>query len=310
MSRSGAGKNGFYLSLRGYDPEFDYWSITRQARGRRVIPSDPGRSLLLTKPTGMVPHKGGVRFEADSLEYRVIAEWIAAGQPEPTTEDPRITQLEILPKQIVVQPGVNQQFLIRAHFSDGHIEEVTQWPNSVPQTLPSQKLTRGDSQKSKGTAKVPSSPGIWGQNVVGIITSPYDQKIPEHVYTSGADNLIDRHVNAKLKSLSIPPSPLCADSEFIRRVYIDTLGILPTEAETRAFLLSSEPDKRNQLIDTALARPEFVDYWTYRWSDLFLLSGERLRPMALDAFSKWIREQVEKNTPWDEFARQVILAKG
>jgi hypothetical protein len=121
------GKNGFYLSLRGYDPVFDYWSITRQARGRRVIPSDPGRSLLLTKPTGMVPHKGGVRFDAESLEYRVLAEWIAAGQPEPTEDDPRITQLEILPKQIVVQPGVSQQFLVRAHFSDGRVEDVTQW---------------------------------------------------------------------------------------------------------------------------------------------------------------------------------------
>jgi hypothetical protein len=304
------GKNGFYLSLRGYDPVFDYWSITRQARGRRVIPSDPGRSLLLTKPTGMVPHKGGVRFDAESLEYRVLAEWIAAGQPEPTEDDPRITQLEILPKQIVVQPGVSQQFLVRAHFSDGRVEDVTQWAkySSTNSTVADVDDLGRAELKGHGEGSIVA----WylGQNVVGTITSPYDQNVPDHLYAGGSENLIDKHVNEKLKSLNIPPSPVASDSDFIRRVYLDTLGILPTEAEAKQFLLSSEPNKRNKLIDDVLARPEFVDYWTYRWSDLFLLSGERLRPVALDAFSKWIREQVEKNTPWDEFARDVILAKG
>jgi hypothetical protein len=306
-----AGKNGFYLSLRGYDPEFDFWSITRQARGRRVIPSDPGRSLLLTKPTAMVPHKGGLRFDEGSLEYRVIAEWIAAGQPEPRNDDPRITALEILPKQIVVQPGVEQQFVVRAHFSDERVEDVTRWArfNSTNSNVAEVDQRGLATIKGYGEGAV----GAWylGQNVVGIITSPYDNGVPEYVFErESSDNLIDKHVIEKLKRLNIPPSPVCSDSEFIRRVYLDTLGILPTEEETKTFLLSSDPDKRNKLIDEVLERPEFVDYWTYRWSDLFLLSGEKLRPKALEAFSAWIREQVEANTPWDEFAKQVILATG
>ncbi|MBD3675570.1 MAG: DUF1553 domain-containing protein [Planctomycetaceae bacterium] len=304
------GKNGFYLSLRGYDPEFDFWSITRQARGRRIIPSDPGRSLLLTKPTGMVPHKGGVRFDEESLEYRVLAEWIAAGQPEPTPEDPRITELEILPKQIVVKPGVTQQFLIRAHFSDGHVEDVTQWAKFSSTNSSVAEIDKTGHADIKGHGEGAIVAWYLGQNVVGLITSPYEQTVPEHIYASRSENLIDKHVNEKLQKLNIPPSPLCSDSEFIRRVFLDTLGILPTEEETRTFLMSEDAGKRHQLIDKVLKRPEFVDYWTYRWSDLFLLSGERLRPKALDAFSKWIREQVEQNTPWDEFARKVILATG
>lgn len=304
------GKNGFYLSLRGYDPDFDFWSITRQARGRRIIPSDPGRSLLLTKPTGMVPHKGGVRFDEKSLEYRVLAEWIASGQPEPTPQDPRITELQILPKQIVVQPGVTQQFLVRAHFSDGHVEDVTQWAKFSSTNSSVAEIDKTGHADIKGHGEGSVVAWYLGQNVVGTITSPYQQNVPDHVYASRSGNLIDKHINEKLQTLNIFPSPLCSDSELIRRVYLDTLGILPTEEETRAFLLSNEPDKRNALIEQVLERPEFVDYWTYRWSDLFLLSGERLRPMALDAFSKWIREQVEQNTPWDEFARKVILATG
>ena len=304
------GKNGFYLSLRGYDPDFDYWSITRQARGRRIIPSDPGRSLLLTKPTGTVPHKGGVRFAEESLEYRVLAEWIASGQPKPTSEDARISELEILPKQIIVQPGVSQQFLIRAHFSDGHVEDVTQWAKLSSTNSSVAEIDELGHADIKGHGEGAVVAWYLGQNVVGIIASPYQQNVPEHLYAAHSENLIDKHVNEKLRKLNIPPSPLCSDSEFIRRVYLDTLGILPTEEEIRAFLMSSDPEKRKALIDNVLERPEFVDYWTYRWSDLFLLSGERLRPKALDAFSLWIREQVEQNTPWDEFARKVILATG
>ncbi len=108
-----AGKNGFKISLFGYDPEGDFIAITRQARGRRIIPSDPGHSLLLTKPTGAIPHKGGVRFDVDSLEYRVLADWIAAGMPAPQSSDPRLVKLEILPPGVVLKPGDKQQFLVQ-----------------------------------------------------------------------------------------------------------------------------------------------------------------------------------------------------
>ncbi len=124
-----AGKNGFKLSLRGYDPEGDFFWLTRQARGRRIVPHDPGRSLVLTKPTGAIPHQGGVRFSEDSLEYRVIAEWIAQGQQGPSANDPRVTRLEMLPRQVRLTKGDVQQFVVLAHFSDGHAEDVTRWVN-------------------------------------------------------------------------------------------------------------------------------------------------------------------------------------
>src|SRR5437667_6548077 len=115
-----AGQNGFKLSLRGYDDEGDYLALTRQALGRRIIPSDPGRSLLLLKPTGAIPHKGGKRFEVDSPEYRVLAEWIASGAPGPRKDDPRIERIEFLPDHVVLRPATTQQFTVRAHFNDGH----------------------------------------------------------------------------------------------------------------------------------------------------------------------------------------------
>src|SRR5439155_7341893 len=122
-----AGQNGFKLSLRGYDDEGDFLALTRNALGRRIVPADPGRSLLLLKPTTALPHKGGKRFEVGSLEYKVLAEWIAAGTPRPKKDDPRLDHIEILPAHVFLQPGANQQLLVRAHFSDGHSEDVTRW---------------------------------------------------------------------------------------------------------------------------------------------------------------------------------------
>ena len=122
-----AGKDGFKLSLRGYDADADWFTITRQARGRRIVLSDPGRSLLLLKPTGALPHKGGVRFEVDSPDYNTIAAWIAAGAPAPKDDDPRLERLEVLPAGVVLKPGDSQRLLVRAYYSDGHSDDVTRW---------------------------------------------------------------------------------------------------------------------------------------------------------------------------------------
>lgn len=306
-----AGKNGFRLSLRGYDPEGDYNILTRQARGRRVVPHDPGRSLILTKPTQVIPHKGGLRFTEDSLEYRVIAEWIAQGQPGPSPEDARITRLEILPPATRLIPGVQQQMIVRAHFSDGHEEDVTRWAkySSTNHTVASVDDQGVVSVTGHGEGSIVA----WylAQNVTATVTAPYSYALPADTFTSAPrQNVIDNLVLAKLEALNVPPSPRCTDGEFLRRAHLDTIGTLPTLAETSKFLEDSDPLKREKLIEDLLARPEFVDYWTYQWSDLLLLSGNRLRPQALDAFSKWIRERVQQNIPWDQFAREVVLAKG
>jgi len=306
-----AGKNGFKLSLRGYDPEFDFYSITRQSRGRRIVPGDPARSLLLTKPTGAIPHKGGVRFREDSRDYRVLAEWIAAGHPAPKADDPRLDRLEILPKTAILRPGQTQQVIVLAHFNDGRVEDVTEWAKYTATDLTVAKVDEEGKVDVSGNGEGSIVAWYLAKNVVATVTSPYPTEIPTSAFSeSPKANLIDEFVLEKLEQLNLPPSPRCRDSEFIRRAYLDTIGVLPTVEETKAFLKDDSPEKRAKLIDELLNRPEFVDYWTYKWSDLLLLSGQRLRPKALDSFYQWIRQHVKKNTPWDEFVRQIVTAKG
>src|SRR5437867_11068061 len=122
-----AGQNGFKLSLRGYDDEGDYIALTRNALERRIVPSDPGRSLMLLKPTGAVPHKGGKKFDTDSLEYRILSDWIASGAPGPKKDDSRIERIEATPAQAVLKPSESKQLVVRAFFNDGHTEDVTRW---------------------------------------------------------------------------------------------------------------------------------------------------------------------------------------
>ncbi len=306
-----AGKNGFKLSLRGYDPEFDFFSITRQSRGRRIVPKDPGRSLLLTKPTGTIPHKGGVRFRENSREYKVLSEWIAGGNPAPQADDPRLHHLEVLPKNAILKPGQSQPLIVLAHFTDGQTEDVTAWARYTPTNLTVAKVDDNGTVQVTGHGEGSIVAWYLAKNVVATVTSPYPQPVPAKVYEESPQaNLIDQLVLEKLRQLNLPPSPRCEDGEFLRRAFLDTIGVLPTVEETKNFLKDTSPGKRARLIDDLLKRPEFVDYWTYKWSDLLLLSGQRLRPKALDSFYKWIRGNVERNTPWDEFTRKIVLAKG
>ena len=306
-----AGKGGFKLSLRGYDPDADFRTLTRQARGRRIVPSDPGRSLMLTKPSGAIPHKGGLRFDVDSLEYRAIAEWIAAGHPAPSDDDARLKQLEILPTASQQKKGASQQMVVRGHFSDGHVEDVTRWCKFTSANATVASVDDRGLVAITGSGEGAISAWYLSQNVIATVSSPYETPVGAAVFASAErSNFIDDAVLAKLKSLNIPPSPRCSDSEFLRRVFLDTIGVLPTADEVRAFLTDESPDKRDRLVDQLLTRPEFVDYWAYKWSDLLLLSGEKLRPQALKSFYAFIRQNVADNTPWDEFVRQIVLAKG
>lgn len=306
-----AGKNGFRLSLRGYDPEGDFLTLTRQARGRRIVPHDPGRSLLLTKPTGLIPHKGGLRFREDSLEYRVIAEWIAQGHPGPTADDPKVTRLEILPAAVRLSAGDKQSLVVRAHFSDGHVEDVTRWAKYTSTNHTACSVDDQGLVTVTGSGEAAIVAWYLAQNVAATVTVPYPQAVQPEAYTLAPQaNLIDQLVVDKLRALNMPPSPICTDGEYLRRAHLDTLGVLPTADETTRFLADADPLKRQKLVDDLLTRAEFVDYWTYYWSDVLLLSGERLRPEALKSFSNWIRDKVASNAPWDQFVREIVTAKG
>ena len=306
-----AGQKGFRLTLFGFDVDADYTYLTRQAVGRRIVPTDPGRSLILTKPSGLLPHKGGVKLETGSFEYRVIAEWIASGVPGPKADDPQIDRVEVLPKYSIQSPGLSQQLIVLAHFSDGHVEDATRWAKYT--SVQSSVATVDERGKASVVGPGEAAIKVWylNQSAMAYLSVPYANNIaPEVFANSPRRNFIDDHVLAKLQALRVPPSEKCDDATFLRRAYLDTIGTLPTADEARAFLADTSADKRDRLIDGLLARPEFVDYWAYKWSDVLLLSGERLRPKALTTFYQWIRQSVAENKPWDQFAREIVTATG
>ncbi len=306
-----AGKGGFRLSLRGYDPERDYFHIVQQQQGRRIEFSEPGLSLLLTKPTMAVPHKGGLRIDPGSRNYQVLASWIAAGAKPPAESDAALNRLEILPERATLQRGSSQPLLVRAHYSDGRVEDVTSW---VKFSSSSEAVATVSDQ---GTVEV-VGPGegavtAWfsSQIVIARLTVPYDQTVEPTVYTlTGRRNFIDDLVLKQLRRLNLQPAERCSDDVFIRRAFLDTIGTLPTAAEVRGFLTDTQADKRDRLIDSLLARPEFTDYWTYQWSDLLLINGTEIRPDAVKSYYKWIRDHVQANTPWDQFVRELVTASG
>lgn len=306
-----SGKNGFKLTLRGYDPEVDYLTLTRQAAARRINKVEPARSLMLLKPTLAVSHGGGKRFGTGSPEYRVISQWIASGTPAPAAWDPVMTRLEVFPTTARLKPGDEQTIVVRAHFSDGHAEDVTRWAKFSTNEGAVASVTDDGIVKVQGAGEAAVSAWYLSRLVTARITSPFPNHIDAAVYTRAPRaNFIDELVLKKLEELRIEPSALSSDSEFIRRAYLDAAGILPSADDVRRFLADAAADKRARLIETLLGRPEFVDYWAYKWSDLLLVSSKNLPSNAMWSYYNWIRGSVEANKPWDQMAREILTASG
>ncbi|MBM3824588.1 MAG: DUF1553 domain-containing protein [Verrucomicrobia bacterium] len=306
-----AGQNNFRLSLRGYDDEGDFRSITRHASGRRVVPSDPGRSLLLLKATGAVPHKGGVRFAPDSIEYRVLSGWIAQGAPGPSAKDPRIERIEVMPDRVRLRVGDQQQFLVMAHFNDGRVEDVTHWAKFTAANGAVAQVDEHGRVSIVGSGESAITAWYLSRIALASVAAPYTNAVPKgSLAKASRRNFVDEQVLAQLESLNLPPSPRCSDSEFIRRVYLDTLGVLPSADEAREFLKDRRADKRDRLIERIFDRPEFVDYWTYKWSDLLLVQSRKLKGAAMWSFYRWLRHHVERNTPWDKLVRELVTSRG
>ncbi len=243
-----SGKNGFKLTLRGYDPEVDYTTLTRQAAARRINKVEPGRSLMLLKPTLAVAHGGGKRFAPRSPEYGVIADWIAAGTPAPADWDPAMTRLEVFPPAARLKPGDEQPLVVRAHFSDGHAEDVTRWVKFSSNEGAVASVSEEGVAKVQGPGEAAISAWYLSKIVTARITSPFPNHIDAAVYARAPRaNFIDGLVLTKLSELNIEPSPLSSDTEFIRRAYLDAAGILPAPDEIRAFLSDTRADKRARL---------------------------------------------------------------
>lgn len=306
-----AGKGGFKLSLFGYNPEADYLAITRESRGRRVELSDPGASLFLLKPTTTVRHKGGKRIDIDSEDYRIVANWIAQGAPAPKSTDAKLTKLSVSPNENQVNVGQTAKLTVRATFSDGTERDVTRWAKftSADETVASVDSAGKVSIVGPGQGAITA----WysSQIVIARLTAPYTNNVSPEIFAKAPRaNLIDDLVLAQLQRLNLKPSPRANDSTFIRRAYLDTIGRLPTPQEVESFVNDATPDKQARLADTLLSAPEFVDYWAYKWSDVLLVTGSKLRPEAVKTYYNWIRKRVADNAPWDQFVREVVTARG
>jgi hypothetical protein len=309
----GAGQNGFRLSLRGYAPESDYPWITRDFHGRRIDTAVPANSLLLLKPTGLAPHEGGKLFGVGSREYRVLLGWLESGRPGPVADDPAVWRLELLPGDRTLRPGQEQQLLVRAEHNDGSVRDVT-WLSKFDSN---DAGVVGVTADGLARALRPGATSVramfQGQVAVVTLTIPFDRPVPAERFAA-RNNFIDELVFPKLAGLNIEPSGLCTDAEFIRRLFLDAMGTLPTPDEVRQFLADPSPGKRARLIDAVLARPGFVDYWTQQLADLLQNRKERDHDVrgtkGVRAFHEWIREQVAANRPWDEVARAVLTATG
>ena len=304
------GQNGFKLSVFGFDPLADYQAIAMEGRGRRVFPGAPASSLLLRKMSGGTPHGGGVPIAPDRPEYRTMLDWITQGLPVGTDADPTVVSLELTPGTRVFKMGETQQLRALATLSDGRqidVTELTQFQTNSPNQAVVDALGHVTAGQSPGTAAVMAT--YMGQvDVLQVFVPRSDQleSFPE----SEQANFIDGHVLQNLKQLNIIPSGPCDDEQFLRRVYIDTIGTLPTGAEARTFLNSKSESKREQLIDQLLAREEFSTYWALKWADLLRVDRLALGHENAFLYYNWIRESFQANKPLDRFARELLVAEG
>jgi hypothetical protein len=327
-----AGKGGFRLSLLGWDSEADWTAVVRQHQGRRVLPAVPEQSLLLRKAALAVPHAGGMRFKPGSAEYATLRRWIGEKAPGPRSEEPDVAGLEVTPGQRITHLGVDpaaparvaipqpkgppgvlsllprQRLAVIARYKDGSTADVTRRAQFNPLN---EGLAQVDGDgvvtvAARGEAAVMVR--YRGVAAIARFTQPY-RRLTTFPPVAGA-GFVDDLVAARWREMGLTPSPRAGDAEYLRRVYLDLIGTLPTPEEVRAFLASAEPDKRRKLVDALLNRPEYVDYWALKWGDLLRNNSDKTQPKGMWSFYNWLRAAFRENRPADRFARDLITAQG
>ncbi len=306
------GQNGFKLSVFSYDPLHDYAQIVKAARGRRVFPAAPDESLLLKKALGLVPHEGGRRFEPGSEQHRLISRWIRAGMPYALTNESALAGISVFPKEHRYRKGGSQQLRVEAHYTDGSTRDVSRLAAFAEND---KEVARVDEQ---GMVRIGT---VTGQGVVvarymGFVADsqilvPADRVLPESRYAAlPRHNFIDELAYAQLRKLGLFPSEPSSDTEFLRRAKLDTIGLLPTPEEVRHFLADTTPDKRQRFIARILDDPAYADYWANKWADLLRPNPDRVGVKSVFTLDQWLRESFQANKPYDQFAREIVLAEG
>jgi Protein of unknown function (DUF1553)/Protein of unknown function (DUF1549) len=308
---SPSGEGGFQLSLQAYDHAMDENSLTRGEQGRRTNSIDPPQSLLLLKPTMNVPHRGGLQLRTTDYAYDVLRQWIAEGCRVDAAEGARCVRLELLPAsgRVLKQPHLRQQLVARAYYGNGKVRDVT-------------RLTKFSSSDEQ-IASVDENGIVVGnrRGQVAVMARYLDQlvscqlTIVENIEgfrwpDAPANNYVDELVYEKLRQLQYEPSGLCSDTDFVRRVYLDAIGRLPTIEEQDAFLADATAERRQRLIDSLLARPEFARFWALKWADLLHLQKSDLKEAGVHKFHDWLVDVFENNTPLNQFAHDLLTAQG
>lgn len=303
------GQRGFRLSVLGFEPEEDFEAIVKQGKGRRVFPAAPEESLLITKGAAIVPHVGGKKIEPGSEAYQTLVQWIAQGLNYASKDEPKLTGIRVEPARLSLKPATSQQLKVTAQFSNGASRDVTRL--ALFEANDTSMATATESGLVT-TQDLPGNVAIMvrysGRVAVCSVSIPLGAPV-ESVPPS--KNFIDDHVFANLKAIGIPPSPLCDDSTFLRRVSLDIGGRLPTLEETRAFIASREPDKRELAVEALINSPDYADYFANKWTSL--LKNQRTDAADITAnfaFHAWMRDNLLANTPYDQIVRQILASTG
>jgi hypothetical protein len=304
------GKDGFMISLFGYDPAGDYKRITREIEMRRINLAVPEESLLLTKATGRVPHTGGKLFDEQSIYYQMLLEWLRSGAPADAAPPPKVASLEIYPPQAVIEgEGSAQRFIAMARYTDGATRDVT----NLSAFLSNNDASADVDQQGVVTAGARGEAFIMarfetkteGRQVL-VLPANLQYESPE---VSG--NYIDQLVGMKLNQLRILPSDLCTDEEFLRRATIDITGLLPTEDEYQQFVQDQAPDKRAALIERLLARKEFSEIWAMKFAQLLMIkSTNQVSYKSAFLYNQWLTDRFVNHVPVDEIVRELFQATG
>ena len=304
-----AGKNGFGLTLFGYDPAKDLRSLSRDYRGRRLDCAAPEQSLMLTKPTGEVRHKGGKRFERDSEMWETLRAWIADGATDDGDAVPTLVSLQVEPEELVLAgPDRTSQLVVTAEYSDGSLRDVTSLALLSSSNPTSAKITDGAvTSAARGEAFVMARFGYLTEVAQVIVLPDAEPWTPPEM---SPRNEIDQLVQQKLVKLRLGPAAECDDATYLRRVYVDVIGQLPKAEEVRAFLADEREDKRAAVVEELLQRPEFPDVWAMTWAEVLRIEPQNLEQKGVHIFTRWLREALRDGAPMDEVVRRMLTASG
>ena len=308
-AKAGGGQNGFQLSLLGFEPQEDYEHIVQESLGRRLSFSSPDQSLLLLKASGKMPHKGGSRLPESSSGYALIKQWILLGAPMDGPGAVKIVDMQIEPKKGSLKPQSSQQLKAIAKYSDGSTRDVTDLA-----LFESNEKAMADVSE-KGLVKALDIPGkvsvmVRYQGFVAVFNAavPLGARVDS---VPPSKNFVDDAVFANLKEIGVPPSPVCDDSTFLRRVTLDIAGRLPTEEEAKTFFANKSPDKRDQVIDELLRSPDYADFFANKWTAMLKNRRDDASDMVANfAFHAWVRDSLLSNKPYDQFVRELLAATG